>query len=867
MIRSLSLIPTRQFRLLSVLGGFTALAFLSLLPGTSAHAAAPLTQAPIDLGRAVATGDDNSAIAGNPANLALMPGWDASLGGMEAHSRWLNSSAVHAAFAIPFWRLASGLSWDAHIARSNPPARLDPLPANDTYHWVRWALAGRLGRMTAIGTTFAWSASRQKLFDGAFSASSGVTFRPSPFIGLGAVARDWNQPNTDGGLRIPRSFDFGVSLRPYKGLRLAQIDLETGYQPNADSWNPRLALGVDVPHVGRLRGDLSFPDVQRSASRNRVAIVGGAGLDVNIGRTQVEAGAVFGGGRSPASGWFLGGSVRDFREPGVLKAPRVARIDIDKTPGGRNHIALLQRMWEVARSPEWVGLVLAMRAEPAGSMANAEEIADAVRFIRSQGKKVLCQLEDAGGKALQACGHADRIAMNPAGGLRFSGLANDYRYFGQLLERLHVEAEFVRIGAHKLAAEQLTLPGGSAVAHQDHQELIDQLERILLTEVAPGRQLTTDALKASIAGGPYIAPEARAAKLVDTLAYRDEMDRVAEEMFGQPVQITKWKSEKLAPARWGTAPKIAVIHLTGNMVDGDSTFIPILNIQLTGSNTIVAAIQRARRDPSVKAIVFRVSTGGGSSMAADVILHELQITAKSKPIVVSMGSTAASGGYYASVIGKDVPVFANRSTITGSIGIFYGKVDFSGLLERVGIRTEQFRSSPRADAESLFRGFSDDERQLLGTKVKQFYDLFIARVAEGRNMTGDAVDAVARGKVWTGEQAKAHGLVDHIGGLRQALDEARRLGKLDVNAPLMQLPEQKNSMLRWILDLAGLRMDASKGTELAMTQLVPPQMLELARAMAPIVLSEASDRPLAISELVGAWSSGDGRDESALDEP
>src|SRR5262249_24492128 len=147
-----------------------------------------------------------------------------------------------------------------------------------------------------------------------------------------------------------------------------------------------------------------------------------------------------------------------------------------------------------------------------------------------------------------------------------------------------------------------------------------------------------------------------------------------------------------------------------------------------------------------------------------------------KPLVVSMGSAAASGGYYASVAGTKI--FADPATVTGSIGIFYGKVDVSGLLEKVGVHVETIRSAPRADAESLFRSFTDDERKELGVKVKQFYDLFVARVSEGRHMTPEAVDAIARGKVWTGSQALERGLVDKLGGLRQAIAEARVMGGL-----------------------------------------------------------------------------------------
>ncbi|HTJ81753.1 MAG TPA: signal peptide peptidase SppA, partial [Polyangiaceae bacterium] len=252
-------------------------------------------------------------------------------------------------------------------------------------------------------------------------------------------------------------------------------------------------------------------------------------------------------------------------------------------------------------------------------------------------------------------------------------------------------------------------------------------------------------------------------------------------------------------------------------------------------------IRRAREDPSVKRVVFRVETGGGSSLAADVILREAILTAKVKPFIVSMGTSAASGGYYASVAAREI--FANRATITGSIGIFYGKVDVSRLLTTLGVGTDAFRTAPRADAESFFRPFTDDERDELGHKVKQFYDLFVARVAKGRHMTPEAVDAIARGKVWTGAQAKPLGLVDHVGGLREAMDEARTLADLPEDVRVVELPEEDDSLLGFILSLVGLSDNTAP-----ISFIVPPQMIDMVVALAPFLVYDGT-HPLARADV------------------
>jgi protease-4 len=237
--------------------------------------------------------------------------------------------------------------------------------------------------------------------------------------------------------------------------------------------------------------------------------------------------------------------------------------------------------------------------------------------------------------------------------------------------------------------------------------------------------------------------------------------------------------------------------------------------------------------------VLRVETGGGSAMAADVIWREVQITAKIKPVIVSMGSYAASGGYY--IAAPATRIFANPLSITGSIGIFYGKADIAQLFGKLGLTVETYKTAPRADAESIFRPFSDDERRELNRKVAQFYDMFVSRVAIGRNLTKPAVDAAGQGRVWTGEQARAHKLVDELGGLRQALAYARQLADLVEDAPITELPVPEQSLIGMLLGLEGVRADVAST--------LPPELLSIARALSTFTIHPA-DKPLAKMELV-----------------
>jgi protease-4 len=789
-----------------------------------------------DPGKSIVSDDDSSAIAVNPANIAF-------LRGPELRWEWfytqpsskLPTRGHEFDFVYPLWIFASGLRLDI----INPPdASPDPF-RRDNYQWVRWSLGGRIGQVLGLGTTFGWSISPDPNLGGQFSFTAGATLRPSSYVGFAVVARDLNIPtSSDGFTRSERSYDFGAALRPIFGKRSLEVGAELGFHETSKQWVPRATLGVDIPYVGRLRADTKVFDLTSS----KPTFLATAGLDVNLGPAQVSGGAVFGNDIGyDATGFYAGAAFRWFREPGIPLPANVVRIDIESTPGTRGHLALLRRLWRLAEDPECEGVLMVMHDEPAATLAHADEIGDAFRTLRAHGKKVICHLEDAGGRSLFACSQADRIAMNPAGGLRFAGLSSRYFYLGGTLEKLSVKADFVRIGPHKTAAEQLTNTTASDIAKADHQELVDQAEAVFLHDVGGGRNISRSKLRATIAKGPFLAKEARDAGLVDTLAYPDEVGEVVDEVMGKRASIAAELPLPRAPSSWTAENQIAVIYLDGDMVDGESQTIPLVGIRLAGSRTISKAFQEARANSSIKAVVFRVETGGGSSLAADVILREVQLTAKVKPVIVSMGSAAASGGYYVSVGGS--PIFANRTTITGSIGIFYGKVDFSGLLSMLGVHSDAFRSAPRADAESLFRPFTDDEREELGHKVKQFYDLFVGRVTEGRKMTPDAVDAIGRGKVWTGAQARENGLVDQIGGFREALAEARRAAKLRDDTPILELPEEEDTLLGILLGLVGLKPSSA-----APAILIPPAMVDVARVLAPFLVY-GSDQPLARAEL------------------
>jgi len=282
--------------------------------------------------------------------------------------------------------------------------------------------------------------------------------------------------------------------------------------------------------------------------------------------------------------------------------------------------------------------------------------------------------------------------------------------------------------------------------------------------------------------------------------------------------------------RW-EHPRVAVIYVDGDITDGASKIIPLVGQKTAGGETLVKAISEAREDPSIGAIILRIDSPGGSALASELIAREVFATRGVKPILCSMSNLAASGGYFAAA-GCDL-IFAEPMTITGSIGIFFGKFDLSGLLKKVGITIDTFKRGARSDAESMFRPYTDVERVALLDKLRYSYGRFVAAVAEGRGLTKDAVDAAGRGHVYSGDQAKPLRLVDRLGGLGDALDEARARMHLPPHAKidLEELPKIPTSLLGVIGNLF-----TRAPAELPLSEL--PVFKALVRGVPPSLLVE-----------------------------
>jgi protease-4 len=296
--------------------------------------------------------------------------------------------------------------------------------------------------------------------------------------------------------------------------------------------------------------------------------------------------------------------------------------------------------------------------------------------------------------------------------------------------------------------------------------------------------------------GYFNAPSALAAGLVDTLIHYDEIDEFIEELgTGKCHRVGLWSygSEGHIPVEWRTdRPKVALLAVEGTLAPGESFVnpvpIPFIGGKFAGSETLIQALRHARTDRSIRAVVLRVNSSGGISLASELLSREVEITAREKPVVISMSSVAASGGYDLSSFGTRL--MADESSLTGSIGVWAGKPVLRGLFEKLGLSTDILKIGPHADVFSPDRPFDERERQKLESEVQWAYDRFVSRVAEGRGMSVDSVDALAQGRIWSGRAACNIGLVDSCGGVLDAVRWAKSLSGLepDCEVEIVQLP-------------------------------------------------------------------------------
>ena len=625
----------------------------------------------------------------------------------------------------------------------------------------------RLGSSLYWGTGYSWINSDDESYDKYTSWSAGLMFRRQS-LSIGAIARDLNRPRLQGE-KLGRTYDFGVALRPSTSHITFSIDARK--VEDVDGLDFSYALEIRPIRGVTLRGNLN----EDSSFDLRFGI--------NIGHVGLGTFNRFNDDREHQEGVGYLYLSRSLHTTGHLRRNLfldVRRREIEKTLIVAKH------------DPAVAGALIRLGTGGPG-IGRLQEMRDAILDFRASGKKVIVYMNTCSTGNYLLASVCDRIVMHPSGEVRLIGLRSEIPFYKGILDKLGVRADLEHIGEYKSASDLFTRERMSDAHREVQNAILDDLYDQLTQSIAEGRNWTQEHVKQLIDQGPFTAKQALENGLVDRLVYRDELEDIAKDLTGKNhrlVKAGKYLKTDVYEYDWEVAPpKIAVIKAEGMMVTGKSFTDPFTGTRTMGSTTIANAIRAVRRNPSVKAVVLRIDSGGGLVLAADMIWRELMLLREAKPLVVSMGDVAGSGGYYIAVPAE--VIVAEPGTITGSIGVISGKYSLKGFYEKIGLHKEILKRGKHADFYTDYGDYPPEEQAIIQSQIQEIYDDFISRVGEARGMTKEAVDRIGRGRIWTGKQAKKIGLVDELGGLDLALSIARKkAGLAHKEVQLIRLPRQ-----------------------------------------------------------------------------
>jgi len=496
----------------------------------------------------------------------------------------------------------------------------------------------------------------------------------------------------------------------------------------------------------------------------------------------------------------LGGTYSDIKE-----------MSLFGTASTKTLRGLFKKLDELKNDDEVSGIIFKIGNIGIG-WANLQEIRVKLNEFQDTDKEMIAYLETGGNAQYLLATAMDKIVLMPSGFLNLIGLRSEIMFYKGLFEKLDIEADMLAMGKFKSGVEPYMRDSMSDAFRESMTGLLDDLYTQMLEKIADGRDgINTELAAKLIDNGPYTAKEAQEAKLVDELQYYDELIDTIKEKPGVNVVENGTKKKRKVPnlnsvfglmqlmnmlnpqprANAKTAEnQLALIYASGPIVPNVNSILPTTS--LITPKTLKKAFEKARSDDSIKAVVFRIDSPGGSAFASDLIWREVMLTQREKPVIVSMSNYAASGGYYIAMAAGTI--VAQPGTLTGSIGVYGGKLNMKGLYNKVGLTKEIIAHGQNASLYSDYGNFTPTERERVQKMMKTIYEEFVNKAADGRKKTFADIDAVAQGRVWTGKQAKELGLVDELGGLNTALTIAKKQAGLKENDKydILILPEQKS---------------------------------------------------------------------------
>jgi protease IV len=454
--------------------------------------------------------------------------------------------------------------------------------------------------------------------------------------------------------------------------------------------------------------------------------------------------------------------------------------------------------------PRITGLAIKV-LDPNMELAQAQELSSLITEFSQHGKWTTAYLETAGESGYGnlpylVASAAREVSMMPQGEMNLLGVSIRQLFARGLLDWIKIKPELDAIGKYKDAGNIFTQKNYTAAQHEQDDALAGGMFDQIVNETARHRHLAPDAIRAVIDRAPINANEAVRVRLLDRLEYEDQFDERVKNYRGEHHDLIDYDSYAPPNQSWlASHSKIAIVYGVGAIERGTSSYDPVLSPESTsmGSDDMAEAFKKARDDSSIRAVVFRINSPGGSVIASELIRHQVELCASKKPVVISMSEYAASGGYWVAIPGAQI--FADPGTITGSIGVLGGKFDLSGAAQAIGLNSAAVMRGKNAEMFDLFTGFTPSQAELFHEQILgDSYEYFLKLVAARRHLTVTQVNDIAQGRVWTGEQAVQNKLVDKLGGFDEALNQAKILARIgpEERVQLIELPGQPGVLSR-----------------------------------------------------------------------
>jgi protease IV len=672
-------------------------------------------------------------------------------------------------------------------------------------------------RNASLGVTWAhiWDGN----FAGTDSFDLGFSARVGRYVAFGVTVEDVGEPHPIAfGASLPRLWMAELLLRPLGTDRL-EVALGAAHA-DGDDWErivPRARLSARVTDGLRLYGEAeSVPRGTAlafgSGSDTRLAF--GLAVDFDHLGGAVGVPILVPGVGSSGAGIAARVHLDGERRPALAAPAYVARVKLGGIDDDRAFFGLVRRLRALAVDRSAVGVLFDIEDVNLG-YARIEELRELVALLRAHGKRTFGYLTFPSTRDYYLAAACDVVLVHPAGELSVTGVAQNVTFYKGTMDKIGVHLELVRIGAFKGAMEPFVMTEQSPSVRENKNQLLDDVYGRVTAAIAAdrtraGHPMEISVVRAMIDRGIFSAGDATLAGLADAVAAEGDLEPFVGRTLGRAnIRLRAPDPSPVPPASWPSR-RVAVLFVDGTITDGPNVELPLGLGALAGADTLTAALEQCRRDPTVTAVVLRVNSPGGSAFASDVVAREIKkLRAAGKPIVVSMGDLAASGGYYIAAP-ADV-IYADPSTLSGSIGIFGYKVDAQKLLGTLGINVETYRRGAHADFLSPYRPWTDAERALAEQQIRHLYQLFVDTVAEGRRsrgLTAARVDELGQGHIWTGALGQGLGLVDRMGGVSAAIDEAARLGGVPVGRDqlpdLALLPPEHRGLLRRLAGAASV---------------------------------------------------------------